>query len=160
MKRYGTYDHRGKIPNRKSIEERPAVVERRSRIGDWELDTIIGKNHSGVLVSLVERKSRLTLLAKVPDKTAWSVREAILELLEPLAIRVHTLTADNGKEFAHHEVIAHALSAKFFFAHPYASLERGLNENSNGLVKQYFPKNHDLSTITETEVKHGHGQAQ
>ena len=84
-KRYGTYDRRGKIPNRKSIEERPAVVECRSRNGDWELDTIIGKNHSGVLVSLVERKSRLTLQAMVPDKTAWSVREAILKLLEPLA---------------------------------------------------------------------------
>jgi len=108
-KRYGTYDRRGKIPNRKSIEERPAVVERRSRIGDWELDTIIGKNQSGVLVSLVERKSRLTLLAKVPDKTAWSVRQAILKLLESLANRVHTLTADSGKEFAQHEANAQAL---------------------------------------------------
>ncbi len=152
-KRYGTYDRRGKLPNRKSIEERPAVVERRSRIGDWELDTIIGKNHSGVLVSLVERKSRLTLLAKVPDKTARSVRQAILELLGPLAGRVHTLTADNGKEFAHHEAIAQFLSAEFFFAHPYASWERGLNENTNGLVRQYFPKKQDFSTITEAEVR-------
>jgi len=151
-KRYGTYDRRGKIPIRKSIEERPAVVERRSRIGDRELDTIIGKNHSGVLVSMVERKSRLTLLAKVPDKTAWSVRQAILKLLEPLANRLHTLTADNGKEFAQHEANAQAFSAKFFFAHPYASWERGLNENSNGLVRQYFPKNRDFSAITETEV--------
>ena len=151
-KRYGTYDRRGKIPDWKSIEERPDIVERRSRIGDRELDTIIGKNHSGVLVSLVERKSRLTLLAKVPDKTAWSVRQAILKLLEPLANRVHSLTAGNGKEFAQHEAIVQALSAKFFFAHPYASWERGLNENSNGLVRQYFPKNHDFSTITETEV--------
>ena len=151
-KRYGTYDRRGKLPNRKSIEERPAVVERRSRIGDWELDTIIGKNHSGVLVSLVERKSRLTLLAKVPDKTARSVRRAILELLAPLADRVHTLTADNGKEFAHHEAIAQSLSAEFFFAHPYASWERGLNENTNGLVRQYFPKKQDFSTITDAEV--------
>ncbi len=88
-KRYGTYDRRGKLPNRKSIEERPAVVVHRSCIGDWKLNTIIGKNHSGVLVSLMERNSRLTLLVKEPDKTAWSVREAILKLLEPVANRVH-----------------------------------------------------------------------
>jgi len=152
-KRYGTYDRRGRIPNQKSIEERPAVVERRGRIGDWELDTIIGKGHSGVLVSVVERKSKLTLLAKVPDKTAQSVHQGILELLGPLEDRVHTLTADNGKEFAHHEAIAQALSAEFYFAHPYASWERGLNENTNGLVRQYFPKDRDFSTITDEEVQ-------
>ena len=152
-KRYGTYDRRGRIPNQKSIEERPAIVEHRSRIGDWELDTIIGRNHSGVLVSLVERKSRLVLLAKVPNKTAQSVHQAILDLLGPLEDRVYTLTADNGKEFAHHEAIAQALSADFYFAHPYASWERGLNENTNGLVRQYFPKRRDFTTITETEVR-------
>ncbi len=152
-KRYGAYDRRGRIPNQKSIEERPAIVERRSRISDWELDTIIGKGHLGVLVSVVERKSRLTLLAKVPDKTAQSVRQAILDLLGSLEDQVHTLTADNGKEFAHHEAIAQALSAEFYFAHPYASWERGLNENTNGLVRQYFPKDRDFSTITDEEVR-------
>ena len=101
----------------------------------------------------MERKSRLTLPAKVPDKTARSVRQAILEQLAPLADRVHTLTADNGKEFAHHEAIAQALSAGFYFAHPYASWERGLNENTNGLVRQYFPKKQDFSTISEAEVR-------
>jgi len=153
-KRYGSYDRRGRIPNRTSIEERPAVVEHRRRIGDWELDTIISKGNSSALVSLTERKSRLCLLAKVTRKTAKAVRQAILGLLEPLAERVHTLTADNGKEFSQHEAIAEALAADFYFAHPYASWERGLNENTNGLVRQYFPKNSDFSIITDAEVQH------
>jgi IS30 family transposase len=152
-KRYGCYDRRGRIPNQRSIEERPAIVERRSRIGDWELDTIIGKGHSGVLVSVTERKSRLTLLAKTPNKTAEAVREALLKLLTAHSDKVRTLTADNGKEFAHHEAIAKDLSADFYFAHPYASWERGLNENTNGLVRQYFPKDRDFSTITDNEVQ-------
>jgi len=81
------------------------------------------------------------------------VRQAILDLLGPVEDRVHTLTADNGKEFAHHEAIAQALSAGFCFAHPYASWERGLNENTNGLVRLYFPKDRDFSTITDEEVQ-------
>jgi len=152
-KRYGARDRRGRIPNRKSIEERPAIVEQRSRIGDWELDTIIGKGHSGVLVSIAQRKTRLALLAKVPNKTAEAVAGAILKLLKPLSEKVHTLTADNGKEFSLHEKIAENLSAHFYFAHPYASWERGLNENTNGLIRQYFPKDRDFSTITAKEVK-------
>lgn len=152
-KRYGSSDRRGRIPNRTSIDERPAIVVRRSRIGDWEVDTIIGKGRSGVLVSLTERKSGLTLLAKVANKTAEAVRQAILALLEPLRDRVHTLTADNGKEFAQHEVLAGVLDATFYFAHPYASWERGLNENTNGLVRQYFPKDRDFSTIGDEEVQ-------
>jgi len=152
-KRYGSYDCRGRIPNRTSIDERPAIVDRRSRIGDWEVDTIIGKGRSGVLVSLTERKSRLTLLAKVTNKTADAVCQAILALLEPLRDRVHTLTADNGKEFARHEVLADALDAGFYFAHPYAAWERGLNENTNGLVRQYFPKDRDFSTIGDEEIR-------
>ncbi|MEJ2033851.1 MAG: IS30 family transposase [Deltaproteobacteria bacterium] len=152
-KRYGSYDRRGRIPNRVSIDERPAIVARRRRIGDWELDTIIGKNHSGALISLTERKSRLALIAKEPNKDAEGIKQAILRLLKPLADRVHTLTSDNGKEFARHETIARVLEADFYFAHPYASWERGLNENTNGLIRQYFPKNRDFSTITEQEIK-------
>ena len=152
-KRYGTYDRRGQIPNRVSIDERPAVVESRSRIGDWEIDTIIGRRHSGVLVSLTERKSRLTLLARAANKTAHAVRKAILKRLEPLSERVLTLTADNGKEFSQHDDMAQALEAAFYFAHPYASWERGSNENANGLVRQYFPKDRDFSTITDEEIQ-------
>ena len=151
-KRYGSYSRRGQLINRISIEERPAVVESRSRLGDWELDTIIGKGHKQAIVSLTERKSRLTLIHKVERKTADNVAQAILRLLKPIAHTVHTLTSDNGKEFAAHETIAKSLDAQFFFAHPYASWERGLNENTNGLIRQYFPKHRDFTTITQAEI--------
>ena len=152
-KRYGKYDQRGQIPNRKSIDERPEVVARRERIGDWEADTIIGKNHNQAIVSLVERKSRITRLAKVIRKTDSLVKRATLKALAPLADKVHTITSDNGKEFAAHQAIAAQLNASFFFAHPYRSWERGTNENTNGLVRQYFPKGTDFSKITQREVK-------
>lgn len=151
-KRYGTYSCRGQIRNRVSIAERPAIVARRARLGDWEVDTMIGKGHQQALVSLTERKSRLTLLAKVGRKNAEAVATAVMTLLKPLGLPLHTLTADNGKEFAHHETIAHALKLRFFFAHPYASWERGLNENTNGLLRQYFPKHRSFTTITEEEI--------
>lgn len=151
-KRYGGYSRRGQLINRVGIDERPAIVESRTRIGDWELDTLIGKGHKQALVSLTERKSRLTLIRKVERKTADSVSRAIIHLLKPITHRVHTLTSDNGKEFAKHETIADKLKARFYFAHPYASWERGLNENTNGLIRQYFPKNHDFTTITQKEI--------
>lgn len=128
------------------------MVDNRSRLGDWELDTIIGKGHKQAIVSITERKSRLTLIQKVERKTASNVTRAILKLLKPIAGRVHTLTSDNGKEFADHETIAKGLGARFFFAHPYASWERGLNENANGLIRQYFPKHRDFTTITQAEI--------
>lgn len=152
-KRYGHYDHRGKIKNQVGIDERPAVVDKRSRIGDWELDTVIGKQHKAGIVSLTERKSRLESMANVPSKDAETVKKAILRLLKPVVKHVHTLTSDNGKEFAGHEAIAEALDAKFYFAHPYSSWERGLNENTNGLIRQYFPKHRDFTTITELEIQ-------
>jgi IS30 family transposase len=152
-KRYGTYDRRGQLRNRISIDARPAIVARRARLGDWELDTIIGKGHKQALVSLTERKSRLALIAKVPTKGADGVTHAILKLLTPLSNQVHTLTSDNGKEFAQHEAIAEALNADFYFAHPYASWERGLNENTNGLIRQYFPKGSDFTTITQKDIQ-------
>lgn len=152
-KRYGSYERRGQLCNRVSIDERPAIVERRTRVGDWELDTVIGKGHKQALVSLTERASRLALFAKVPNKGAEGVKQAILKLLAPLSDQVHTLTSDNGKEFAHHAAIADALDADFYFAHPYASWERGLNENTNGLIRQYFPKGCDFTTITHRDIQ-------
>ena len=152
-KRYGAYERRGQMPNRISIDERPAAVERRERLGDWEVDTIIGKGHKQAIVSLTERKSRLSLISKVQTKGADEVGDAILTLLEPLAERVLTITSDNGKEFARHKNIAKTLNAEFYFAHPYASWERGLNENTNGLIRQYFPKGYDFSSITYQEIQ-------
>lgn len=151
-KRYGKMDRRGIIPNRLSIEERPVIVEERKRIGDWEADTVIGKNHKQALVTIVERKTGFTLIRKVKRKTAHAVSKAMVTLLKPYLNWVHTITSDNGREFAGHEEIAEQLKADFYFAHPYSSWERGTNENTNGLIRQYFPKNRDFTTITQQEI--------
>ena len=150
-KRYGSYDRRGKLPNRVSIEERPELVEQRERLGDWEVDTLVGKGHRGALVSLVERKSRYTLLGPVERRQADLVRQASISLLLPFVDRVHTITGDNGKEFAEHRQIAETLKAVFYFAHPYSAWERGTNENTNGLVRQYFPKSTNFAQVTNTQ---------
>jgi IS30 family transposase len=152
-KRYGKYDRRGKLPNRVSIEERPQVVEQRERLGDWEIDTLVGKGQCGALVSLVERKSRYTLLQPVTHRLADLVADAAISVLRPFADFVHTITGDNGKEFAEHVRIAEALKANFYFAHPYSAWERGTNENTNGLVRQYFPKKTDFSKVALSETK-------
>ena len=152
-KRYGSYDRRGIIPNQVSIDERPAIVDARQRLGDWEGDTVIGKGHRGALVTLVERKSLYTVIRAVRRKTAEAVRKAVRCGLTPYRDRVHTITYDNGREFADHEGMASDLETRVYFAHPYASWERGLNENTNGLIRQYFPKHRDLTTVTEHEIR-------
>jgi IS30 family transposase len=149
-KRLGGRDLRGKIPDRVSIEERPEIVDQRSRLGDWEVDLIFGKGRNGALVTLTERKSRFTLLRGVASKSADLVSRAVIELLSWVS-HLETITADNGKEFANHKHISEELELDFFFAHPYASWERGTNENTNGLIRQYFPKDLDLSTVTAEE---------
>jgi len=153
-KAYGAGSKRGKIQDATPIDARPAIVERRARIGDWEVDTIIGRAHKSALVSLTERKSRLTLLGKVSRKTAAEVGQVVVRLLRGAGRRVHTITSDNGLEFAGHKAIAQALRAKFYFAHPYASWERGANENANGLVRQYLPKGADFTAVTDAELAH------
>jgi len=152
-KRYGSYDRRGKLSNRVSIDQRPAVVDTRQRLGDWEVDTMIGKRHKQAIVTLLERKSRLVLLRKVEQRTAEAVADAITHLLKPWILDVHTITADNGKEFARHEWIAENLNIMFYFAHPNAAWERGSNENAIGLVRQYFPKKQSFDTITEEDTE-------
>ena len=151
-KRYGSRDRRGKLPNRRSIEERPKLVDQRQRLGDWEVDTILGKGRRQAVLTLTERKSRFALLRKVDRRTAELVSNAVIDLLQPIADCSHTITADNGKEFAEHERIAQELGLDFFFAHPYAAWERGSNENMNGLVRQYIPKNRELTSVTEDEL--------
>jgi IS30 family transposase len=152
-KRYGSHNRRGILKNRVSIDERPAIVDTRQRLGDWEVDTIIGKGHRHAIVSLVERKSRLALMRKVENKTAQAVADAVIELMKLLPVRTHTITADNGKEFADHERIAKVLNTDLYFAHPYSSWERGTNENTNGLIRQYFPKKRSFVTITQQEIE-------
>jgi IS30 family transposase len=150
-KRYGSYSRRGQIPHRVLIDQRPEVVAQRARLGDWEADTIIGRNHQAAIVSLVERRSKLTRLKKVARNTAELVTNAVTTQLQPLTVK--TITSDNGREFAHHLQIGQNLKADFYFAHPYHSWERGVNENTNGLVRQYFPKKSEFSKINDKQVK-------
>ncbi len=152
-KRYSGYIRRGQIPNRTSIDQRPKIVASKGRFGDWEADTIIGARHKRGILSAVERKSKLTRLRQLQTKAAAEMKDASVALLGPLADRVHTITVDNGKEFCEHELIALRLQARIYFAHPYASWERGLNENTNGLVRQYFPKKYDFARITNSDLQ-------
>lgn len=152
-KRYASgQERRGTLKNRVSIEQRPAIVDQRSRIGDWEGDTVVGKGHQGVLVTLVERKSRYTLAQQLDSRHSAGVTEAVIALLRPHKDLCETITFDNGKEFAQHEFIADSLGAHVYFAHPYHSWERGLNENTNGLLRQYFPKSTNLRKVSQHEV--------
>lgn len=153
-KRYGSNERRGILKNRVSIDERPAVVDTRNRLGDWEADTIIGKAHKQAIVSMTERKSGLSLIYKVDRRTKENTQKAIKCLLGSISDQVLTITSDNGKEFGDHEKIAAGLKCDFYFAHPYSSYERGTNENTNGLIRQYFPKDRDFRTITDKEIIH------
>lgn len=151
-RRYGKPDRRGQIKGRISIDIRPSIVAERSRLGDWEADTVEGSKGGPVLVTLAERKSRLFLFGKAPNKSASEVRRVIEGLLTPIKDFVQTITYDNGKEFSYHADVSATLEAQGFFAHPYHSWERGLNENSNGLLRQYFPKGVSLASVTQDEI--------
>lgn len=153
-KRIHKYCKRGGWDTRRPIGERPAVVDIRSRLGDWEADTIIGGGRKGAILSLVERRSRLVLLQKVANMSPVTIAEAFCDKLLPLKDKVLTVTSDNGIEFMRHQRIAFNLNADFFFADPYSSWQRGTNENTNGLVRQYFPKKTDFSTIPDSDVEH------
>ena len=152
-KRYGSYDRRGKLPNRRSIEERPEIVEKRQRIGDWEADTILGKGRRQAIVTLTERKSRFALLRKVERRKAELVCDAMIDLLQPFRIvRIRSLPI-MAKSLLNMSASLIELEIDFFFAHPYAAWERGSNENMNGLIRQYFPKGCDFTTITDEEIE-------
>lgn len=155
--RKGYGQRRPVIADAVSIEQRPAIVDELGRLGDWEADLVLGKQGSGAIVTLVERVSKLYLIKGVPSKEASVVSEAIIEMLTPYKQECHTITFDNGREFSGHKDIAKALDAQMYFAHPYASQERGLNENFNGLLRQYVPKGTDLSEVSDESL--GHYQA-
>lgn len=153
-KRSGKTSGRGFIPNRVDIDQRPAIVEKKERFGDFELDTIVGANHKGAIVSIVDRASKYTYLSLVPQGTAENIQVAMCQRLNLLGKKcmIHTYTSDNGKEFSAHEKIVKKLGGSFYFAKPYHSWERGLNEHTNGLVRQYFPKGTDFTILTHEEV--------
>lgn len=152
-KRYGSPKRIHPIKNRVFIDDRPEVVDQKSRIGDWEIDTIVGKGNQDAIVTIVERFSKRTLIGRVTTKKAFDVAGEVLSLLTPIKDYVLTITSDNGVEFAQHEWIAKNLEASIYFAHPYHSWERGLNENTNGLIRQYIPKGSSFSSLTLDQVK-------
>ena len=141
------------IKNAVSIDDRPSIVDSKERLGDWEIDTVLGKHGTGAMMTILERKTRFYVVKKVPSKSADDVTKATIELLMPYQEHVHTITADNGREFAGHETIAKALEADVYFAHPYSSWERGANENANGLLRQYVKKGTDLTTVTVSDIE-------
>ncbi|MEZ5337924.1 MAG: IS30 family transposase [bacterium] len=153
-RRYGSSSGLGLIPGRVTIHERPPVVEERSRIGDWEIDTIIGSRHRGALLSITERRSRFQLLARLCSRSAEEVLYASVALLMPWREHVHTITSDNGKEFVLHSEIAGLLDCRWYFADAYCSWQRGTNENANGLIRQYFPRTRNFLTIRHSELEH------
>ena len=152
-KRRSGEDSRGQMPNRRMIDERPKVVNERKRIGDWEGDTIEGSKGSGFIATHVERKTRYTVAVKVADKSADTVTKATIAAMKKLPPeKVKTMTFDNGKEFAGFKELERGLDMRSYFARPYHSWERGTNENTNGLLRQFFPKGMDFSTIIQLDV--------
>ncbi|VAW77230.1 Mobile element protein, partial [hydrothermal vent metagenome] len=152
-KRYGAYDRRGRIKNRVGIEDRPAVVDRRNRVGDWEGDTVMGLGRKSALLTMVERKTLYTVIAKLTGKRADLLAEVTIDIMSDLKDKLKTITYDNGLEFSEHEQIAAGLEVDIYFAHPYCSWERGINENTNGLIRQYFPKGTDFNKVTDKEIQ-------
>ena len=148
-------DRRGRLPNQVSIEGRPKVVDQRRRYGDWEGDTVVGARQSGAVVTLVERKSGYLLTAKSCDRKARRVARKIESRLKTLPPHLRrTATFDNGKEFAAHDQLTRRLRLKVYFAKPYCSWQRGTNERTNGLLRQYLPKGTDLRSVSWQELEH------
>jgi transposase, IS30 family len=152
-KKYGSKTAgRGQIKDRVSISERPKTVDKKQRIGDWEGDSVVSSNNSSSLVTLVDRKAKFTLIERVPNRLATTVEKAVKVAIKPHRKQSHTMTFDNGKEFANHKSISKGLGIKIYFADPYSSWQRGLNENTNGLIRQYFPKKTDFKKVSDEEV--------
>jgi IS30 family transposase len=149
----GRRQKKTKIPNRVSIEDRPRSVEGRRTYGHWEGDSVISRKSTVALNSLTERKSKLTLITRMKRKGAEETRDAVINRLGVLPQKFRrTLTLDNGTENTKHEIITEEIGIKCYFAHPYASWERGTNENANGLVRWYFPKGTDFAKITDEQI--------
>jgi IS30 family transposase len=151
-KRYGKKDNRGLLKDIKRIDLRPKEVENKERFGDWEADTIVGAKRQGYLLVLTERLSKFTLITKLRSINARKTAQAMINLLAPYKEFVKTITVDNGKEFAMHKYIERKLNTSIYFTHPYAAYEKGLVENTNKLIRQYFPKSLSLKTISHQQV--------
>jgi len=152
-KRYGSgKNKRNTIKDRVSIDQRPDCINNKERVGDWEIDTIIGKGNKGAIVTIAERATAFVLIAKLNGKNAMDLAKAVVRLMAPFKDLVLSITSDNGTEFAMHKYIAEKLEAEFYFAHPYSSWERGLNEYTNKLIRQYIPKKIDFNEVNNQQI--------
>ena len=151
-RKYGSPETRGQLTNRKSIHDRPLEIEHRTRFGDLEIDTIVGKKHQKALVSIVDRKTGYLWLKKCSSRKAEDICQATISLLKPIKDQLKTITADNGKEFSLHEYVAEELEIDWYFADPYSAWQRGTNENTNGLIRQYIRKGSDLNLYTDEYI--------
>jgi len=150
-KRYKAYDSRGRLANKRHISERPASVETRKEFGHWEIDTVMGRGSSDCIVTLVERKTGYVMIGELPDRTTDSLNMKTKMLIRRDRFKFKTITADNGTEFNQYDKIEMGTGVKFYFANPYHSWERGTNENTNGLIRQYLPKGKSMASLTQAE---------
>jgi len=148
-KRYGTNEKRGRLSGKRHISERPASVESRRQVGHWEVDAVVGTGTKDCVVSLVERSTGFVLIGKLRDRTVASLNRRAIKLIRNSPAPFHTITADNGTEFHGYRAIEAATNVSIYFANPYHSWERGTNENTNGLIRQYLPKGTSMKTLTQ-----------
>lgn len=150
-KRYGTYERRGRVSGKRMIQQRPAHIERRRQLGHWEIDTVLGKGSRHCIVSLVERKSGYVQIGKLTARNARQTAARTIELIRRHPEQFRTITADNGTEFHSYARIEQATGVPFYFATPHHAWERGTNENTNGLIRQYLPKNTSMAKLTQRQ---------
>lgn len=148
-KRHNSRDFRGRLSSRRMITERPSSVDARLRTGHWEVDTVLGRGDKHCIVTVVERKTGYVLIGKLESRCTADLNRRLISLIQPLRHRFKTITADNGTEFHAHRVIERVTDVTFYFAHPYRSWERGTNENTNGLIRQYLPKGTSMAALTQ-----------
>ena len=148
-KRYGTYEKRGRLEGKRHISERPAFVEFRHQLGHWEMDTVSGARSKHCIVTLVERATGCVLIAKLPDHTKTALNRRVLQVITEQPHLFKTITVDNGTEFHGYEEIELLTGVTFYFATPYHAWERGTNENTNGLIRQYLPKRRSMKNLTQ-----------
>ncbi len=150
--RSNKYQKRQIIQDRVSIDKRAKIADKKTEIGHWEIDTVIGKDHKGAILTIVDKASKFLLIKNLGSKHADITSQATIDLLHSIKAITHTITADNGTEFASHKKVSKALDIKYYFCDPYSSWQRGLNEHTNGLIRQYIPKKSSFDNISQEEI--------
>nr|WP_282435615.1 IS30 family transposase [Piscirickettsia salmonis] len=141
-----------KIPNRVGIEQRPAIADEKTEFGHFEIDTIVGRDHKSYLLTLVDKANKMCCIRKMANKCAETVVETFRSIVASTFFDFKTITSDNGTEFAGHEDISKITDADFYFARPYRSCDRGLNEHTNGLIRRFLPKGTDFNEISDAKI--------